>query len=128
MTTLMVLSVTPGEVAPPLFAPSGHGTAHGAARRNGMFIRFVFGLQSGAARAAGEFSPAPVTAGACWTGAAGTAAPPSDAADDSPPTASPPPIVPSPDVVPRSVVPSSPTLPAVVEPSPASTVAPADAS
>src|SRR5687767_14636879 len=100
MTTLMVLSVTPAAVAPPLLPPSGHGTAHGAARRNGMLIRLVFGLQSGAARAAGEFSPAPVTAGA-WTGAGGAGTPPPGDPGDPPPETVPSPVtVPSPAVVP----------------------------
>src|SRR3954467_12958205 len=79
MTTLMESAVTPGVVAPPLSAPLGQATAHGAARVKETLRRLVLGSHVGSASAAGVFRSAPVgaTAVAC---AAADAAPALDCA------------------------------------------------
>ncbi len=51
MTMRMLSLVTPPVVAPPLSAPAGHGTAHGAARVKDTFMRFRMASQSGDASA-----------------------------------------------------------------------------
>src|SRR5947207_189388 len=73
MTTLMLVAVTPVVVAPPLSAPLGQATAHGAARVNDTLRRLVLGSHVGSARAGGVFRPAPVGAGGAATAPAATA-------------------------------------------------------
>src|SRR6058998_1275904 len=78
MTTLTEVAVTPPVVAPPLSAPLGQATAHGAARVKETLSRLVLGSHVGSARAAPELRPAPV--GAATAGVAADAAPALDVA------------------------------------------------
>src|SRR4051812_36530335 len=55
----MVSAATPGEVAPPLSDPAGHGTTQAGAYTNDTLMRLVAGSQSGAARAPALPMPAP---------------------------------------------------------------------
>src|SRR3954469_16202277 len=81
----MVSAATPGEVAPPLSDPAGHGTTQAGAYTNDTLMRLVAGSQSGAACAAAVPMPAPAGPDAARTVVAfGPAAPP-------PPPAPPPP-------------------------------------
>src|SRR3954452_641949 len=73
MSTLIVVAVTPGEVAPPLSAPAGHGMTHSGAYTNDTLMRLVAGSQSGADSAAGV--PIPAVAGAAVACAAAVLVP-----------------------------------------------------